>query len=137
MSKAREYADEQLAKQMAPFYSALAETGKQQVGDDGLPLVSVTQEFKDQADYDAEISSAASNLLRNNTLGLSGSLPEMVAALLKIASEQQVGAFPWENLPSYLIDKCEGETISEEGIQRAVADMAKDARYCMPQQVGE
>lgn len=33
MSKAREYADEQLAKQMAPFYSALAATGKQQVGE--------------------------------------------------------------------------------------------------------
>lgn len=63
----------------------------EQVGDDGLPLVCVTQEFKDQADYDAEISSAASNLLRNNTLDLSGSLPEMVAALLKLASEQQVG----------------------------------------------
>jgi len=44
--------------------------------------------------------------------------------------------FPWENLPAYLIDKCEGDTISEEGIQRAVADMARDARYCQ-QQVGE
>lgn len=58
-------------------------------------------------------------------------------AALAATGKQQVGAFPWENLPSYLIDKCEGDTISEEGIQRAVADMAKDARYCMPQQVGE
>jgi hypothetical protein len=56
---------------------------------------------------------------------------------LAATGKQQVGAFPWENLPSYLIDKCEGDTISEEGIQRAVADMAKDARYCQPQQVGE
>lgn len=71
--------------------AALATTAKQQVGDDGMPMVCVTQEFKDQADYDAEISSAASNLLRNNTLGLSGSLPEMVATLLQIASGQQAG----------------------------------------------
>ncbi|WWO60509.1 hypothetical protein [Stenotrophomonas phage SOVA965] len=74
------------------IYEAMkAANGKQQGGDDGMPMVCVTQEFKDQADYDAEISSAASNLLRNNTLGLSGSLPEMVAALLKLASGQQVG----------------------------------------------
>lgn len=56
---------------------------------------------------------------------------------LAATGKQQVGAFPWENFPSYLIDKCEGDTISEEGIQRAVADMAKDARYCPTQQVGE
>lgn len=82
---------ETVAYRIAVLAAVQAETGKQQVGDDGLPLVCVTQEFKNQADYDAEISSAASNLLRNNTLGLSGSLPEMVAALLKLASEQQVG----------------------------------------------
>lgn len=60
-----------------------------------------------------------------------------LAQHLAATGKQKVGAFPWENLPSYLIDKCEGDTISEEGIQRAVADMAKDARYCPPQQVGE
>ena len=60
-----------------------------------------------------------------------------LAQHLAATGKQQVGTFPWENLPSYLIDKCEGDTISEEGIQRAVADMAKDARYCPPQQVGE
>lgn len=41
------------------------------------------------------------------------------------------GSFPWENFPAYLIDKCEGDTISEEGLQRAVADMAKDPRYAL------
>lgn len=60
-----------------------------------------------------------------------------VVAALAANGKQQVGAFPWENLPAYLIDKCEGDTISEEGIQRAVADMAKDARYCPTQQAGE
>lgn len=57
-------------------------------------------------------------------------------AALSATGTQQVGTFPWENFPAYLIDKCEGDTISEEGIQRAVADMARDARYCQ-QQVGE
>lgn len=61
----------------------------------------------------------------------------VIQAALAATGKQQVGAFPWENLPAYLIDRCEGDTISEEGIQRAVADMAKDARYCQPQQVGE
>lgn len=62
---------------------------------------------------------------------------EYARAALGATGNQQVGMFPWENLPAYLIDKCEGDTISEEAIQRAVADMARDARYCPPQQVGE
>ncbi|MBN5011471.1 hypothetical protein ACJ6WJ_04650 [Stenotrophomonas maltophilia] len=47
--------------------------------------------------------------------------------------------FPWENFPAYLIDKCEGDTISEEGLQQALASMAKDERYCLAarQPVGE
>jgi len=60
-----------------------------------------------------------------------------VVDALAATGKQKAGAFPWENLPSYLIDKCEGDTISEESLQRAVADMAKDARYCPPQQAGE
>lgn len=41
--------------------------------------------------------------------------------------------FPWENFPAYLIDKCEGQTISEEALQQAVADMRKDTTYCPTQ----
>ena len=37
--------------------------------------------------------------------------------------------FPWENFPAYLIDQCEGQTITEEGIQSAVADMSKHPTY--------
>ncbi|MCI1149025.1 hypothetical protein [Stenotrophomonas maltophilia] len=43
----------------------------------------------------------------------------------------QGATFPWENFPAYLIDKCEGDTISEEGLQQALATMAKDERYCL------
>lgn len=51
----------------------------------------------------------------------------------------QAAPFPWENFPAYLIDKCEGDTISEEGLQQALAAMAKDERYCVAarQPVGE
>lgn len=51
----------------------------------------------------------------------------------------QDAPFPWENFPAYLIDKCEGDTISEEGLQQALAAMAKDERYCLAarQPVGE
>ncbi|HEL5401698.1 TPA: hypothetical protein UOJ25_001812 [Stenotrophomonas maltophilia] len=42
----------------------------------------------------------------------------------------QDAPFPWENFPAYLIDKCEGDTISEEGLQHALAAMAEDERYC-------
>lgn len=56
-----------------------------------------------------------------------------------LAASQPVGtAFPWENFPAYLIDKCEGDTISEEGLQHALAAMAKDKLYCAARQpVGE
>ncbi|WP_353099147.1 Lar family restriction alleviation protein [Stenotrophomonas lactitubi] len=43
----------------------------------------------------------------------------------------QGAPFPWENFPAYLIDKCEGDTISEEGLQQALAAMATDERYCI------
>lgn len=57
----------------------------------------------------------------------------------RLAAREPVGtAFPWENFPAYLIDKCEGDTISEEGLQHALAAMAKDKRYCAARQpVGE
>lgn len=38
----------------------------------------------------------------------------------------------WERFPAYLIDTCEGEIISEEGLQRALADMLSDPRYAAP-----
>lgn len=75
--------------------AALASQGEQHgallIGDDGQPMVLVSQEFKSQADHDAETASAVANLLRNNSLGLSGSQPEMVAALLDLAARQPVG----------------------------------------------
>jgi hypothetical protein len=43
----------------------------------------------------------------------------------------QGAPFPWENFPAYLIDRCEGDTISEEGLQQALPSMAKDQRYCL------
>lgn len=36
---------------------------------------------------------------------------------------------PWENLPCYLIDKCEGQVISEEFLQRALIAMLSDPQY--------
>lgn len=38
----------------------------------------------------------------------------------------------WEALPGYLIDHCEGETITEEMLQRALEAMLKDPQYSMP-----
>lgn len=35
----------------------------------------------------------------------------------------------WENFPAYLIDHCEGDTITEEGLQHALARMLKDPQY--------
>lgn len=36
---------------------------------------------------------------------------------------------PWDNLPCYLIDKCEGQVISEEFLQRALSEMLADPQY--------
>ena len=36
---------------------------------------------------------------------------------------------PWDNFPSYLIDHCEGDTITEEGLQRALAAMLLNPQY--------
>ncbi|NRP03277.1 hypothetical protein [Stenotrophomonas maltophilia] len=58
----------------------------QKTGSDGLPMVLVSHEFKAQAEYDAAVTSAVANLLRGNQLGISGSQPEMVSALMRIAS---------------------------------------------------
>ena len=38
----------------------------------------------------------------------------------------------WEMFPAYLIDKCEGEIITEEGLQRSFADMLADPAYATP-----
>ena len=35
----------------------------------------------------------------------------------------------WDNLPCYLIDKCEGQVISEEFLQRALSGMLADPQY--------
>ncbi|MEG0966749.1 MAG: hypothetical protein RSG92_15375 [Pseudomonas sp.] len=69
---------------VVPLYAAPVAAAP--VGDDGRPMVLVSQEFKAQAEYDAKISSDASSLLRDNALGLAGSLPAMVGELLNLAS---------------------------------------------------
>ncbi|WP_250438694.1 hypothetical protein [Delftia tsuruhatensis] len=38
-------------------------------------------------------------------------------------------AIPWDNFPAYLIDHCEGQTITEEGLQRALAAMLTNPQY--------
>ena len=38
----------------------------------------------------------------------------------------------WANFPCYLIDHCEGDTINEEGLQRALSDMLADPKYATP-----
>ena len=35
----------------------------------------------------------------------------------------------WANFPAYLIDHCEGEVITEEGLQRALSDMLQSPQY--------
>jgi hypothetical protein len=36
---------------------------------------------------------------------------------------------PWENFPAYLINHCEGDTITEEGLQAALAAMLANPQY--------
>ncbi|MNK70404.1 hypothetical protein D3C87_898230 [compost metagenome] len=48
-----------------------------------------------------------------------------------VAGEAQPVA--WENFPAYLIDHCEGDTISEEGLQHALSRMMADPKYTAPQ----
>ncbi|MDR0203543.1 MAG: hypothetical protein LBJ40_15455 [Delftia acidovorans] len=36
---------------------------------------------------------------------------------------------PWDNFPAYLIDHCEGQTITEEGLQRALSAMLANPQY--------
>lgn len=62
---------------------------------------------------------------------------DKLASLLARIDGQNGAGFPWENFPAYLIDKCEGDTISEEGIQAAVSAMAKDPRYVKQPAKGE
>jgi hypothetical protein len=38
----------------------------------------------------------------------------------------------WEMFAAYLVDKCEGEIITEEGLQRSLADMLSDPAYATP-----
>jgi hypothetical protein len=49
-----------------------------------------------------------------------------------VAGEAQ-RSVAWENFPAYLIDHCEGDTISEEGLQRALSRMLADPKYAAPQ----
>ncbi len=101
--------------------AALASQGEQHgalpIGDDGQPMVLVSQEFKSQADHDAETASAVANLLRNNSLGLSGSQPEMVAALLDLAARQPVG----QEVPS-VAATCDQYVIGDFGEPRKCAN---------------
>ena len=56
---------------------------------------------------------------------------ELVAALSRQAPAAPAEA-AWANFPSYLIDHCEGETITEEGLQRWLAEMLADPKYTGP-----
>lgn len=66
---------------------------------------------------------------------LRGQIAAAVKALATQAQQPVSGAdgFPWANFPAYLIDNCEGETITEEGLQRALASMLKDPKYASAQ----
>ena len=45
------------------------------------------------------------------------------------AAQAQPVTVPWENFPSYLIDHCEGDVISEEGLQFALSKMLSNPQY--------
>lgn len=47
----------------------------------------------------------------------------------RAAAAAPAAAIPWDNFPSYLIDHCEGQTITEEGLQRALAAMLANPQY--------
>lgn len=50
------------------------------------------------------------------------------------AAPAQAVAVPWDNFPAYLIDHCEGDTITEEWLQRALSAMLADPQYAAPAQ---
>lgn len=55
-----------------------------------------------------------------------------VAFYLAAAQDDASGVQPspdWQNFPSYLLDKCELETITEESLQRWVAAFLRDPQY--------
>ncbi|KXJ63036.1 hypothetical protein AXY46_03185 [Achromobacter xylosoxidans] len=55
------------------------------------------------------------------------------AALASAPVAGEAQSVAWENFPAYLIDHCEGDTISEEGLQRALGKMLADPKYAAPQ----
>lgn len=57
-------------------------------------------------------------------------LIEAIAACHPQAVEAQApAAVAWENFPCYLIDHCEGDVITEEGLQHALAAMLANPQY--------
>lgn len=56
-------------------------------------------------------------------------LQEALAAAPAVPAQEQSEGVHWDLLPSYMIDHCEGDTITEEHIQRIVAGMLMDANY--------
>lgn len=73
-------------------------------------------------------------LMRAN--GLDGTPQRMLDAMLAAApqpAQQEPVANVWEMFAAYLIDKCEGEIITEEGLQHSLADMVADPNYAAPQ----
>lgn len=60
---------------------------------------------------------------------------EIEAPVLQAAPQAPAAvAVPWDNFPAYLIDHCEGDTITEEGLQRALAAMLADPQYAPAQE---
>lgn len=65
------------------------------------------------------------------TMGHATAEKEALEAMLRtaLAAPAQPVTVPWENFPSYLIDHCEGDVISEEGLQFALSKMLSNPQY--------
>jgi len=59
---------------------------------------------------------------------------EAALAQLPLPVQEPVNksASVWQMFPGYLIENCEGQTITEEGLQRALADMLANPEYTTP-----
>lgn len=53
-------------------------------------------------------------------------LRSQAAALPPVGAQEEVD---WDKFPGYLIDHCEGNVISEEFLQKALADMLRNPQY--------
>jgi hypothetical protein len=54
---------------------------------------------------------------------------EVAAQAGQVAVPEAVDGVRWDLFPGYLIDHCEGDLLSEEGLQHALSRMLKDPQY--------